>query len=210
MPPTDTSTLEEAPVRDDSTQVPDQLLGSLGAPIEDVVTWDTKRIMTTLGVTAKVARLLQDRTEWNKADAAAALELSAAALSKWRNRFLRFTREVEIATAAAAEVDDQLAVARNALTTAKGRGDTEGARQAQEAVDVLRRQAAEFRDQADAAAYKAANDRNSFPPPLERRGRDPLWYAGTIRLWAMRTQRMTIDLRPTHRWQPRRLLRGGK
>lgn len=204
MPPTDTSTLE-APVRDDSAAVPERLLGSLGAPIQDVVDWDAGRIMETLGVTAEVAELLRDRTEWNKDDVARALGLSLAALSKWRNRYLTFTREADEARAAAAEVEEQLGAARRSRTVLREAGNTEGARQAQQAVDVLRRQHAEVTDKAITATFKANNDRNSLPAPLPRKGRDPLWHAGTIRLWAMRTARMTIEARPTHRWQPRRL-----
>jgi predicted transcriptional regulator len=192
-------------VSTDSEPVPERLLGSLGAPIQDVVDWDAQRIMDTFGVGPAVAQLLRDRTEWNKDDAAAALGLSLAALSKWRNHYRALIREADEANAAADELDELLDTVRSALATAKANGDTEGARQAQESVDVVRRQAAEFRAAAADATFKANNDRNSLPAPLPRKGRDPVWRAGTIRLWAMRTARMTIDAKPTHRWQPRRL-----
>jgi hypothetical protein len=190
MPPTDTDTLE-APVRDDSAAVPEQLLGSLGASIQDVVDWDAQRIMATFGVTAKVAELLRDRTEWFKSDIAEALEVSDAALAKWRNRYLRAVREIGLLELTAADAADDAALLR-------GRGQPAEAAKMTRRVTALRRQVEKLR-------AELATNRNALPAPVPRKGRDPLWYAGTIRLWAMRTQRMTITGELTRRWQPRRV-----
>jgi hypothetical protein len=198
MPPTDTSLLE-APVHDDdSTAVPEAMMGSLGAPVQDVVDWDAERIVATLGVTPQVAELLRDHTLWGLADIAEALGVSIAAPSKWRNRFLKATREIE-----ALEKEAEEAAANAELLRGHGQ-PTETAKMTRR-VTALRRQVQELR-------AELATNRNALPPPWpqERKSRDPVWAAGTIRLWAMRTQRMTTSGEPTQRWRPLRLRPGAK
>lgn len=175
--------------RDDQATV--TALWALGAGLADAVEWSPADLMNRLGVDFATAQAFHDQTRWTLADVGRELGMTRAAALRWRGIALRLRR-------AEASARETARLAQQAAVAAALAGHARKAVEQQALADEQRVLADKYQHEAEAAETSA------LPAPSLMVGRERYWYAGLVRMWAVRTGRLTADLKPTGRWQKQR------